>query len=92
MNVWGDIRADKARDFIGKGQPGGEQQSKGTQENFSTMCLEVSGFMGMGSVSWLSLANRLALPILGLAQKIGHLVLGDWPSPPSYWPLPDPPG
>ena len=23
--VWGDTRADKARDFIGKGHPGGEQ-------------------------------------------------------------------
>ena len=28
-------RADKARDFIGKEHPGGEQQGKGTQENCS---------------------------------------------------------
>ena len=42
--------------------------------------------MGIGFVSGLSLARHLALPILGLAQEIGHLVLGDWPSPPSYWP------
>ena len=33
--VRGDTCADKARDFIGKGRPGGEQQGKGTQENCS---------------------------------------------------------
>ena len=31
--VRGDICADKARDFIGKGHPGGEQEGRGTQEN-----------------------------------------------------------
>ena len=35
-------RADKARDFIGKGHPGGEQLGKGTQN-----CSAVSGFMVM---------------------------------------------
>ena len=49
--------ADKARDFIGKGPPGGEQQGKGTQENCSATWLAVSGFMVMGLVSGLSLAN-----------------------------------
>ena len=29
-----ETRADKARDFTGKGHPGGEQQGKGTQENW----------------------------------------------------------
>ena len=33
--VRGDPCADKARDFIGKGHPGGEQEGKGTQENCS---------------------------------------------------------
>uniref|UniRef100_A0A8D0Y932 Abhydrolase domain containing 4, N-acyl phospholipase B n=2 Tax=Sus scrofa TaxID=9823 RepID=A0A8D0Y932_PIG len=66
--VQGDTRADKARDFIGKGHLGREQQGKGTQENGSSVWLTVSGFMGMGSVSWLSPANRLAQPVLGLAQ------------------------
>ena len=33
--VWGDPRADKARDFIGKGHPGGEHEGKGTQEDCS---------------------------------------------------------
>ena len=56
--VWGDIYADKARDFIGKGHPGGEQQGKGTQENSSVTWFAVSGFMVMGLVLGLSLANH----------------------------------
>ena len=46
------------QDFIGKGCLGGEQEGKGTQENGSPVWPAVSGFMGMGLVSWLSLANR----------------------------------
>ena len=46
--------ADKARDFIGRGPPGGEQQVKGTQENCSAVWLAVLGFMVMGFVSGLS--------------------------------------
>ena len=56
--VQGDTCADKARDFIGKGHPGGEQQGEGTHEICSAMWLEVSGFMVMGLVSRLSLANH----------------------------------
>ena len=56
--VWGDTCADKARDFIGKGHPGGEQYGKGTQENSSATWLAVSSFMVMGLVSGLSLANH----------------------------------
>ena len=56
--VQGDTCADKARDFIGKGHPGGEQWGKGTQENSSVTRLAVSGFMVMGLVSGLSLANH----------------------------------
>ena len=56
--AWGDTGADKARDFIGKGRPGGEQEGKGTQENCSAAWLTVSGFMVMGLVSGLSLANH----------------------------------
>ena len=58
MNCPGDICADKARDFIGKGRPGGEQWGEGTQENSSATWLTVSGFMVMGLVSRLSLANH----------------------------------
>ena len=60
--VWGDTSADKARDFIGKGHLGGEQQAKGTQENSSAMWL--AGFMVMGLVSRLSLANHSDLRVL----------------------------
>ena len=56
--VRGDTSADKARDFIGKGHPGGEQQGKGTQENCSATWLTVSGFMVMGLVSRWSLAHH----------------------------------
>ena len=56
--VWGDTCADKARDFIGKGCLGGEQEGKGTQENCSAAWLTASGFMVMGLVSGLSLANH----------------------------------
>ena len=44
--------------FIGKGQLGGEQQGKGTQENCSATWLTVSDFMVMGLVSGWSLASH----------------------------------
>ena len=47
----GDIHADQARDSIGKGPPGGEQEEKGTQEGRSATRLADSGFMVMGPVS-----------------------------------------
>ena len=53
-----ETHADKARDFIEKGHPSGEQEDKGTQENCSAAWLAVSGFMVMGLVSGWSLANR----------------------------------
>ena len=53
-----ETRADKAREFTGKGHPSGEQQGKGNQENSSVTWLVVSGFMVMGLVSRLSLANH----------------------------------
>ena len=46
--VQGDTCADKARDFIGKEHPGGEQWGKETQENCSAAWLAMSGFMVMG--------------------------------------------
>ena len=56
--VGGDTCAVKSRDFTGKGNAGGAQQGKGTQEDCSATCLTVSGFMGMGLVSRLSVANH----------------------------------
>ena len=44
----GDTQAGKARDFIGKGRPGGEQQGKGTQENRSFTWLCSLGLYGAG--------------------------------------------
>ena len=44
--------------LLGKGPRGGEQEGKGTQENCSAEWLTVSGFMVMGLVSGLSLANH----------------------------------
>ena len=51
-------RADKARDFIRKGCPGRGQEGKGNLENCSAMWIAVSGFLVMGLVSGLSLANH----------------------------------
>ena len=56
--VWEDTCADKARGFIGKGHPGGEQQGKGTHENCFAKQLAIWGIMVMGLVSGLSLANH----------------------------------
>ena len=56
--VRGDTHADKARDFIGKGHPGREQQGQGTQESCSAPWLTVSGFMVIGLVPGLSLASH----------------------------------
>ena len=56
--VRGATCADKAREFIGKGHLGGEQEGKGTQENCSAAWLTVSGFMVVGLVSGWFLANH----------------------------------
>ena len=53
-----ETRADKARDFIGKGCLGREQEGKGTQKDCSAMWLAVLGFMVMGLVSRLSVVNH----------------------------------
>ena len=53
-----ETHADKARDFIGKGCLGREQEGKGTQKDCSAMWLAVLGFMVMGLISGLSLANH----------------------------------
>ena len=68
--VRGDARADRARDFIGKGRPGGEQEGQGTQ-NCSASWLVVSEFMEMELVSGLSLANCFAWPVVWLGVLPG---------------------
>jgi len=51
----------KARGFIGKGCRDGGQEGEGSWENCSAMWLTVSGFMGTGLVSGLSLASHSEL-------------------------------
>ena len=57
-NLSEETHADRPRDFVGKGCPARQQQSKGTQENCSATCLPVRGFTVMELVSILSLANH----------------------------------
>ena len=57
-NTWECPRRHMYWDFTGKGRPGGDQQGKGTQENWSATWLAVPDFMVMGLVSRLSLANN----------------------------------
>ena len=56
--IRGDARADKARGFIGRGCPARQQQCEGTREDCSATWLPASGFMVMGFVSRLSLADH----------------------------------
>ena len=99
--VQGDTRADKARDCIGKGRRGGEKEGKGTQENCSATWLAVSGFMGMGLVSGLSLANHSDsgsflvvratsqprwIPVRRIFWEVGRTC--GLVSPLSFWPFP----
>ena len=72
--VWGDTRADNAKDCIGKGRSSRERQGKRAQ-NCSATWLEVSGFMGMGLVSGLSLTKHLASARTWSAQG------------PPWWPM-----
>ena len=50
--VQGDTCADKTRDFIGKGHPGGEQEGEGAQENCSATVARSLGFYGDGISFW----------------------------------------
>ena len=70
------------KDFIGKGLPGGGQEGKGIQENRSVIWLAVSGFMVMGLVSRLSLANHSDsesfLVVQALFSQDGYQREGFW--------------
>ena len=48
----------KQETLLGRGTPGGEQEGRGIQEDSSATWLTVSGFMVMGLVFGLSLANH----------------------------------
>ena len=61
--VRGDTSADKARNFIGKGHPGGEQEGEGTQEDSSVTRLAVLGFMD-GISFWVVCSQSFWLRVL----------------------------
>ena len=65
--------ADKASDFTGKGPSGGEQSGKGAQENYSA-----PGFMVVGVVSRLSLADRSDSASFLVVQVVLHHVQPRW--------------
>ena len=93
--VRGDTCADKARDFIGKGHPGREQPGKETQENCSVTWLAVSGFIGMGLVSGLSLADHSDSRVLPSGEcrvqprwmPERRILGGGWTCGVSFWPF-----
>ena len=75
--VWEDTCADKAKDFIGKESPGGEQQGRGTRENCSAMWLAVTSFKFMVSQPVI-----LLVLVFGLTQVLhgsAHM------SQPTFW-------
>ena len=65
----------KPKDCIRKRHQGREEQGKGTQENWSVTGLTISSLMGRGLASRLSLASRLAQPLLRLSFLVAHTPL-----------------
>ena len=58
MNHLRDTQADKAKDLIGTGRPGREQQGKGTQEHCSAAWFAVLDLTVMELASRLTLASH----------------------------------
>ena len=93
--VQGDTYADKARDFIGKGRPGGEQEGKGTQE-ISHMACSV-GFYGDGISFLVVFSQSFWLRVLpGGARLVQprwmperRILGGGWTGGISFWPFPN---
>ena len=86
--VWGEPNVNKAKDFTGKGCLGGE--GKGTQNGVSfwvvsgkLSCLASIG-LAQGPFWWWHTSQSRWIP--------DPRLLGGWSSPPSQWPLPNPPG
>ena len=105
-NTWkwitqGDICDDKARDFIGKGHLGGEQEGKGAQEDSPATWHTALGFMVTRLVSGLPLASHsdsgsflVAHALLsqdgfqqgGFQEVVGHVCfLWLFPNSSSWW-------
>ena len=95
--VWRDTCADKARDFTGKGTPG--ERSRIREPRRTALWLAVSGFMAMGLVSGLSLANHsdsesfLVVHALfsqngcqqGFWEVVRHVSFWSFPNSSSWW-------
>ena len=92
--VRGHTSADKARNFTGKGQAGGEQEGKGTRRPALPHGSQ-SGFMVMGLVSGLSLAKHSNSGVLpGGASLVRprwmpdrRMLRGDRTCGVSFWPF-----
>ena len=90
--VHGDMCADKARDFIGKEHPLGEQEGEGTQENSCRGCsLE---FYGDGISFWVVLSQSFWLRVLPSRACLvqprwmsERIVVGGWTCGVSFWPF-----
>ena len=92
--VRGDACADKARDFIGKGHPGAEQEGEGTQENCS-VALSL-GFYGDGISFQVVFSQSFWLRVLPGGARLIQLRWmpvriqgGGWTCGVSFWPFPN---
>ena len=94
--VRGDICADKARDFIGKGHLGGEQDGKGTQENCCVTSCSL-GFYGDGisfrvvfsQSFWLTILPGGACLVQPRWMPERKILGGGWTCGVSFWPFPN---
>ena len=92
--IWGDTCAVKARDFIGKRQPGGEQQGRGAQEN-SSPTLSQSPVLREGLSFPVVFSQSFWVGVLpGGARLVqprwtpeGRILGGGWMSGVSFWPF-----
>ena len=103
-NIWewifqGDIHADKARDFTGKGRRRSRKpEGNGAQEDCSATGLTLSGFMAMGLVSGSSLAGQWLRGLPGGAcisqprwTPAKRILGADRMCGVTFWPFPDSP-
>ena len=92
--IWGDTCAVKARDFIGKRQPGGEPQGRGAQENSSPALSQPRvlrdglSFRFVFSQSfWVGVLPGGARLVQPRWPTEGRILGGGWMSGVSFWPF-----
>ena len=88
--VWGDTCAGKARDFIGKGHPGGEKEGRGTQENCSAMFYGdgISFLVVFSQSFWLRVLPGGACFVQPRGMPARRILGGGWTCGVSFWPFP----